>query len=162
MMANPLKIAILAGGNLGNVAEAFDFALRELAAGGVKRLVKSRNYATAPVDCAPGTPDFLNAAIIGEWDGSALELLQLTQRIERRAGRPADHGVNTSRPLDLDLILFGDAIIDLPELKVPHPRARERRFVLEPLAELVPEWSFPDTGIRIKEALKALDIPKKR
>jgi 2-amino-4-hydroxy-6-hydroxymethyldihydropteridine diphosphokinase len=64
--------------------------------------------------------------------------------------------VNAARTLDLDLILFGDAVIDEPGLVVPHPRFRERRFVLEPLAEIAPELVDPVTGLTVSELLKRL------
>ena len=82
--------------------------------------------------------------------------MRLCQEIELEAGRPADHSSRESRTLDLDIILFGDAVIDTPELKVPHPRAQIRRFVLEPLSELLPAARFPDSGRKIEECLGIL------
>ena len=157
-MPNPIKIAIALGGNLGDVAAAFELATAELAVGGVEAIRRSGNYRTRPVGCAPGTPDFLNAALTGTWRGAAVELLELCRRIEVKLGRPAVHGINRDRTVDLDLILYGDRIIREEGLTVPHPRARERLFVLEPLAEIAPEWEFPDEKITVKNALSRLRL----
>lgn len=155
-MLKTVKFAILMGGNLGNSAEIFEQAIRKLTENGVQSIRQSRIYCTAPVDCVPGTPDFSNAALTGEWNGTAADLLALTQRLEREAGRPARHSSRESRTLDLDLILFGEECSDSPELTLPHPRARQRLFVLEPLAEIAPEMRFPDTGESVAEALARL------
>lgn len=157
-MAKSTKFAIMLGGNLGNSAEIFRDAVRKLASAGCRELRMSRIHRSAAVDCVPGTPDFCDAALTGNWEGDALELLHLCQRIEREAGRPANHSRRESRTLDLDLILFGDEIRTTPELTLPHPRAQLRRFVLEPLAELIPEMRFPDSGRKIKECLRFLPL----
>jgi len=153
------KIALLLGGNIGDTAKFFDFALAGLAAGGVEDLRRSRIFRTAPVDCVPGTPDFLNCAATGFFGGSPSELLALTQRLEREAGRPAEHSSREARVLDIDIILFGARVIAEEKLAVPHPRARLRRFVLEPLAGIAPEMRFPDTGESVAEALARLAEP---
>ena len=144
------------GGNLGDSARIFEEAASGLAAGGVENLRVSGIFRSAAVDCVPGTPDFCDRALTGEWAGGAGELFQLCQRLEREAGRPAVHSSRESRTLDLDLILFGDRRIDQPGLIVPHPRARLRRFVLEPLAEIAPDWIFPDCGKSVRECLNFL------
>jgi 2-amino-4-hydroxy-6-hydroxymethyldihydropteridine diphosphokinase len=150
------KIAIALGGNLGNVEKSFDFAKSELKKHGMVIDAVSSNYRTSPVDCAPGTPDFVNAALIGEWRESPESLLRLCQQIEQTSGRPAVHGINKPRTLDLDIILFGDCIISSTELTIPHPRAHERSFVLQPLAEIAPEWTFPDSGKTVEQLLEEL------
>lgn len=157
MPENLTKIAISLGGNLGEVAANFRVAVAALAASGLDDIRTSRIIRTAPVGCPPGTPDFLNMALTGVWGGGARELLRTCRRIEVAAGRPAEHGFNQPRPLDLDLILFGDRVIaEPPELIVPHPRAAARRFVLAPLAEIAPDWVFPDSGRRTDELLAGL------
>ena len=153
MMEN---FALLLGGNLGDTERFFDAALIGLAAAGATRLHRSRLYRTAPVDCVPGTPDFLNCAVTGFFPGSPRELLALTQHLEIAAGRPACHSSREARVLDIDIILFGNTIFATPDLTIPHPRARLRRFVLEPLAEIAPELSFPDTGETVAAALARL------
>ena len=84
----------------------------------------------------PPQPDFLNAVATGRTLLAPLELLRLLKRLEAEAGRLPSGEANGPRPLDLDLLLYGDRRIDLPELVVPHPRLAERRFVLAPLADL--------------------------
>lgn len=149
------RIAILLGGNLGNEEAVFDFAVRELAAGGVKSIRRSAIFKSRAVDCVPGTPDFSDQALTGVWTGSPTELLALTQSIEVSAGRPAKHRSDESRILDCDIILFGDEIVDLPNLKIPHPRAQERLFVLSPLVEIAGSWRFPG-GVTVAEAERKL------
>jgi len=94
--------------------------------------------------------------VIGSWRGSAPELRALCKEIELRAGRPAAHSSREARVVDLDLLLFGNQEIHLPELTVPHPRLRQRRFALAPLAELAPDWRLPPDGITVAEALRSL------
>ena len=155
-MGKTTKFAIMLGGNLGDPAVIFRKTLEKLARGGCRNLRMSRIRRSAAVDCVPGTPDFADAAAAGEWDGTALELLRFCRRLECEAGRPLRHSSRESRILDIDLILFGSEVIDTPELTVPHPRARGRRFVLESLAELLPDVRFPDSGRKIIECLRNL------
>ncbi len=136
--------------------ETFDFACRKLAEGGVEILRRSSILVNPAVDCLPGTPDFCNAALTGMWEGSPKELLALTQKTEADAGRPANHGHNTSRTLDLDIILFGSECVNTEKLQIPHPRARQRTFVMIPLAEIAPELIFPDTGQSVSACMNAL------
>ena len=94
-------------------------------------------------------------ACCGKWGGTPEELLDLCQRIECEAGRPALHSSREARVLDCDIIIFGDLQMTTPRLIIPHPRARQRFFVLEPLAELAPQLRFPD-GVTVAEALAQL------
>lgn len=149
-------IAIMLGGNLPETPDAFDKALSALAAGGVVIRAVSEAFASPAEDCVPGTPDFLDMALIGEWDKSPLELLHLTRSIEVALGRPACHSSRESRIIDLDIILFGDEVISTPELTVPHPRAAQREFVLRPLAGIAPNWKFPDCGMEVEKLLHDL------
>lgn len=151
-----IPVALALGGNLGDVAATFRLALRALEAGGVAHLRMAGLSVTAPEDCAPGTPDFVNSAATGFWRGSPEALLTLARQVEIALGRPAEHDYHASRTLDVDLILFGDQCIDTPQLVVPHPAARRRRFVLEPLAEIAGDWVFPDDGTTVAEALARL------
>ena len=88
---------------------------------------------------------FLNAAATGESDLSARRVLDALLSVEQQLGRERPY-VGAPRTIDLDLILYGDSVIDAPGLTVPHSRFRERRFVLEPLAEIAPEMIDPVTG----------------
>jgi 2-amino-4-hydroxy-6-hydroxymethyldihydropteridine diphosphokinase len=101
-------------------------------------------------------PQFLNGALALETDLGARELLERLLAVERRFGRVRE-GVPPQGPrtLDLDLLLFGDESIDEPGLRVPHPRLYERRFALEPLAELAPDVELPGLG-PVKEILAGL------
>ena len=111
---------------------------------------------TKPVDCIPGTPDFINTAVIGQWEGTPLELLAVCQRIEREAGRPAVHSSREARLLDIDVLLWGTETLSLPNLIVPHPRMHLRRFVLEPLAAIAPDWIVPPFNKTVAQLLKNL------
>ena len=152
-----MKKAVLAlGGNLGDISGAFKTAAQKLEAAGMVNIKLSHFHRTAPVDCVSGTPDFLNAALTGDWADSAEKLFAVCQRIERESGRAAVHGINALRTLDIDIILFDDQIVNSDNLQIPHPRAAQRLFVIAPLAEIAPEIIFPDSGDRVSEILKKL------
>jgi len=136
--------AVTLGSNLGDRAAHLDFAIARLAAL-LDNLKASRYYDTVPVGVSGPQPIYLNAAAVGKTTLSARELLDGLLAIERERGRERPHD-NAPRTLDLDLILFGDAVIVEPGLVVPHPRFRERRFVLEPLAEVAAGLRDPVTG----------------
>src|SRR5262245_45205269 len=127
---------IALGSNLGDRWETLSAAVRRLRAEpGLRVIDNSEVYETAPLHCPPGSGDFLNAVVAIETDRSPEDLLQLLLRIERTFGRVRGEP-NSPRTLDLDLILYGDRIINTPDLVIPHPRMHERDFVLAPLAEL--------------------------
>lgn len=138
------RVAIALGSNLGDRAAHLDFAVTRLAQS-IQDLRVSRYYETQPVDVPDAQPPFLNAACVGDTTLSARELLTMLHAIEAERGRERPFQ-NAARTLDLDLILFGSEVIDEPGLVVPHPRFRERRFVLEPLAGIAPDLVDPVTG----------------
>ena len=129
------------GGNLGDVPAAFRRACEALSDAGFRIRRFSSLYRTAPVDCEPGAQEFTNAAVSGFWNGSAHDLLRLCQSIEADNGRPNEHAHHVSRTLDLDIILFGQETIRMPDLTVPHPEAARRDFVMNPLREIEPEMA---------------------
>ena len=141
------------GSNLGDRAAHLNYAVSRFPEF-LGDLRVSRFYDTVPVGVPGPQPLFLNAAAVGTASISARELLDALLAIEQDQGRERPYQ-NAPRSLDLDLILFGDARIDEPGLIVPHPRFRERRFVLQPLAEIAPDMKDPVTGKSISELLQS-------
>ena len=137
--------AIALGSNLGDRRQHLDRAvsrLRDL----VDDLRVSTYYETEPIGIVGDQTPFLNAAAVGITVIPARALLDTLLAIEAEQGRTRPHPM-APRTLDLDLILYGDRIVDeAPSLVVPHPRFRERRFVLEPLAEIAGDLCDPVTG----------------
>jgi 2-amino-4-hydroxy-6-hydroxymethyldihydropteridine diphosphokinase len=109
---------------------------------------------TAPVGVVD-QPEFLNGALAVETSLAPRELLDVLLRVERELGRVRDQRWGP-RTIDLDLLVYGDETVDEPGLRVPHPRLHERRFALEPLAELEPELAIPGLG-RVSELLAAIE-----
>ena len=149
-----VQVALALGGNVGDVPRTFDKSIGKLAAAGLEDIRRSSLYRNPAVGCAPGTPDFINAVVTGLWRGSPQGLKTVCQRIEVEAGRPREHPRWSSRSLDIDIILYGRAIISDHDLSVPHPAAMSRLFVLLPLSEIAGEWGFPGVGMTVKELLE--------
>lgn len=136
-MREPVTAFVGLGANLGDAGAALRQALAALGAVPGLRLVRSsRFHRSAPIDA--GGPDYVNAVAQVETTLTAPELLRALQSLEDAAGRERPYR-NAPRTLDLDLLLYGEARIDSARLTVPHPRMRERAFVLLPLAELAPQ-----------------------
>ena len=148
------KVAIALGSNLGDRRAHLERAVEQLPSC-ISHLTRSRFYETDPVGVAP-QPPFLNAAVTGETTLAPRALLERLLAIEAGEGRVRPHA-GAPRTLDLDLILYGDLVIDEPGLVVPHPRFRDRRFVLDPLAEIAGEWVDPVTGLTLQELRRRLD-----
>ena len=102
-------------------------------------------YETAPMHFA-NQPDFLNACCVGRTRSTPRQLLSVLQDIERRLGRRRARRQYGARVVDLDLLLYGELVVEEEDLVVPHPRLRERAFVLIPLAELAADWMVPASG----------------
>jgi 2-amino-4-hydroxy-6-hydroxymethyldihydropteridine diphosphokinase len=146
-------VAIALGANLGNRRAAFDFAVERLSRL-LSDFVVSDFIETEPEgEGLQDQPLYLNAVGIGETSLTPRELLDALLAIEHAYGRERPFP-GAARTLDLDLILVGDAREDSPGLQVPHPRFRERFFVLGPLAEIAPDLVDPVTGLRIWELLR--------
>ena len=149
------RVAIALGSNVGNREQYLKDALASLAPD-VSIIRLSRWFETEPVGMTGEQRAVINAAATGETLLSARELLARMLDIEQQLGRTRPHP-GAARTVDLDLILFGDQIIDEPPtLIVPHPRFRERRFVLEPLADVAADWTDPVTGRTIARLLENL------
>lgn len=148
------KVALSAGGNIGDVEKNTKSAVCELCGKGLSEPVISSFYKTEPVACPEGTSYFINSAFKGFWSGSLDELFDKCKSLEIKYGRPAVHEPNVSRTLDLDIVFFDDLVLKSEKLTIPHSEAHRRLFVLEPLSEIMPEKLFPDTHITVREQLE--------
>ena len=146
------------GGNLGEVERTFKRALAKLnRAKGLTVLRRSDWISNPAVGGPAGQPDYLNGALTVETTLGARELLGVCLEMEAAFGREREAGEAAGpRTLDLDLLLFGDAVLEEPGLTVPHPRMLERNFVLEPLAQIAPDWTVPGAGMTVAQALEKL------
>jgi len=145
------RVAVALGSNLGDRRAHLDYAAARLRTV-IHGLDVSSYYETPPQDVIGVQPWYLNAAAVGETALSARDLLKALLTIEAERGRERPHH-HAARTLDLDLVLYGDAVIRDPDLVVPHPRFAERRFVLEPLAEIAPGLRDPVSGRTVGELL---------
>ena len=152
-MIVPVGIAL--GSNLGDRAAELDAGIAFFRFISTPHKVReSPRIETAPVDCPPGSPPFLNSVAEIEVDSvlfPPLNLLACLQEFEIERGRSPLHDVNTPRPLDLDIIYYGTERFDQMGLIIPHPRAHSRRFVLEPLSHLRPDLVLPGQTSTVKE-----------
>ena len=147
-------MAVALGSNLGDRAALVAEATSRLSTI-LTDLRASSVHDTAPVGVQGPQPNYLNAVVVGDTMCSARDLLVALMDIERTMGRTRPYHA-APRIIDLDLILYGEAIIDEPGLTVPHPRFRDRRFVLAPLCEIAPEMVDPVTGMTARALLDAL------
>jgi len=139
------------GSNLGDREGALEDALGRLAAHGFRVTRRSSLWLTEPVG-GPPQGWFLNAAAEGETALRPETLLEACLSTEREMGRVRVER-NGPRKIDLDILFFGDERLDTPGLVIPHPRLHERRFVLEPLAEIAPGFVHPVLGLTVRELL---------
>ncbi len=155
----PAGCAIVAlGSNLGDSVTVLRSVLAELERLSCGPFGASSLWRSAPVDCPTDSPPFINAVCLCHPppDLSPESLLDLLQGVERRFGRIPKTILNEPRPLDLDLIAFGQRRLSQPRLTLPHPRAHQRRFVLAPLHEIAPELQWPGGPMTVSELLSAL------
>jgi 2-amino-4-hydroxy-6-hydroxymethyldihydropteridine diphosphokinase len=151
-----LKTAFLAlGSNLGDREANLRDAVRRLKADDLRITRRSSLYETAPREMLD-QPWFLNAVVEAQAELFPLQLLERIRKIEREMGRRRVVAKGP-RNIDIDILFYGRSVIDTAELQVPHPRMRERRFVLEPLAEIAPDFRHPVTGKTAHEMLAALE-----
>jgi 2-amino-4-hydroxy-6-hydroxymethyldihydropteridine diphosphokinase len=147
-----MKAVIALGANIGNPKEQMDLAVAMLREATDFKLV-SDYYSTKPVSDIP-QPDYLNAVCIVESDLPALDLLALLQGVEKTLGRERNERWGP-RTIDLDLIQYGSLLSSADELELPHPRAHERRFVIEPWHSIEPDAILLTYG-KISEILEQL------
>ena len=156
-MEQSTKTAFLSlGANLGDRAGQIELALALLGESGVRVLRRSSCYETEAVG-APAQRWYINCVVEVETELMPLGLLRRLKSIERRLGRTGPGGLApAARRIDIDILIFGASRVRLPELVIPHPRLSERRFVLEPLRELAPDWRHPITRLSTTEMLSQL------
>ena len=157
------SIALIAlGSNLAEPVTNIRRAVEALQLLSAKPIRASSLWQTTPVDCPPGSPPFVNAAValVPQPGETPESLLAKLQALEQEFGRQPKIVLNEPRPLDLDLIAFGKEMRNTPELILPHPRAHLRRFVLQPLAEIAPEFVLPGQRKTIAQLLVSLRSPE--
>jgi 2-amino-4-hydroxy-6-hydroxymethyldihydropteridine diphosphokinase len=142
------------GSNMGDRETMLQAAVRELESPRLHIRRTSPIYETEPMD-VPGQPWFLNQVVEAETDLFPLQLLHRTAKIEVQLGRRR-LTPKGPRAIDIDILLFGNAVVTTPKLEIPHPRFRLRRFVLAPLADLAPDLRDPVTRKTIRELLGEL------
>jgi 2-amino-4-hydroxy-6-hydroxymethyldihydropteridine diphosphokinase len=162
MNANDLAIIAL-GSNVGDSQGILLRAMERLDGISSRPARQSSLWQTTPVNCPPGSPMFLNAvvAIVPGAAETPESLLEKLLQMEKDFGRKSKNIPNEPRRLDLDLIAFGDATRASDRLTLPHPRAHERRFVLQPLCEIAPDLILPGQRKTVAKLLAALHTDEK-
>ncbi len=159
------SVVLLLGGNLGNVAQTFEGVKHDLEreVGAIVSCSEQLKSDAWGFEAAT----FLNEAVVVETKLEPVELLDATQRIEERWGRARAVEQETksesgerycSRMIDIDIIFYGQEVLQSERLTVPHPLMGERRFVLEPLSQIVPNFVHPLVGLSVAEMLNRVDL----
>ena len=154
----PLAFIAL-GSNLGDSKQNVLRAMQRLQALSHFPVLLSSLWQSTPVDCPPGSPLFVNAAVglLPGADATADNLLDRLQSLEKEFDRRPKTALNEPRPLDLDLIAFGQERRASERLTLPHPRAHLRRFVLQPLSEIAADLVLPGQVLSVRQLLATLD-----
>lgn len=151
------RVVLGLGANQGDRVRNLERALGELSRDVMLDDV-SWVYESEPVGLRD-QPRFLNLVCVGFTDLWPRRLLERAKEIESALGR--EPGVRFGpRPIDIDILAYGERVVSEPDLEIPHPRLRERRFVLEPLVEILPDWRDPRDGKSARDLLNALDDPE--
>lgn len=149
------RCAIALGSNLGDSLDTLESAIRSLAAiDDISLEARSYWYRTKAI--GPPQPDYLNGCAILQTTLAPLPLLEVLLELEKKFGRERRERWGP-RTLDLDILLFDDLILDSPPLQIPHPRMRDRAFVLIPLNEIAPDWIDPLSGKTIAHLAQEVD-----
>lgn len=151
-------VLIALGSNLGNRIAHLQAArdlLKNLRVAGT--FEQSPVYQTTPVLCPDESPDFLNCVVSFDYNGTPQQLHRQTQNIEFQLGRDRSGGLNAPRVIDVDILVFGDLLLDEESLQIPHPRMLQRRFVLEPLCDIAPQLQLPGDHLTLRDHAQALD-----
>jgi len=151
---------IALGSNLGDSPQILRDAMARLQVFSDAPLLQSSIWQTSPVDCPPGSPPFLNAVVgfFPQKKETPETLLIKLQDLEKVFGRTPKKILNEPRPLDLDLIAFGTERRASTQLTLPHPRAHQRRFVLQPLCEIAPDLILPGQTQTVAQLLASLPV----
>jgi 2-amino-4-hydroxy-6-hydroxymethyldihydropteridine diphosphokinase len=146
------------GSNLGDSRRIILDAIARLRKLSDEPILKSSLWETTPVDCPPDSPKFMNAVVglIPKENETPESLLKKLRELEKEFGRAPKTIMNEPRPLDLDLIAFGNEIRNSPELILPHPRAHSRKFVLQPFGEIAPDFILPGQRKTVSQLLAGL------
>jgi len=146
------------GGNVGNVEKTFSGVCSRLADELLSGQIRfSKLYQTAPWG-VENQNDFFNLIVELEWSGSLDELARLCFKLEEEWGRDRQNEVRWGpRPIDIDIIMFGDLQIETAELEIPHPRMHLRKFVLQPMMDLTTDTIIPGLGMSISQSLDNCD-----
>jgi len=159
-MPAPINVYLGLGSNEGNRQQLMTQAIELLSHFLGHPLRLSTTIETEPWGFSSSNP-FLNMVALFSTNLSPVELLDITEGVERRLGRMKKtlrDGVYSDRPMDIDILLYGDRVINTERLTVPHPRMHERSFVIEPLAEISPDLVHPTLGKSILELKKNLSV----
>lgn len=156
------RAGIALGSNLGDRMANLNEAIRLIGEIALKNepFLKAPIYQTEPLHCPPDSPNFLNTVVEFSFDDSAEKLLELTREIEKSMGRKANPQRNAPRVIDVDILYLGEERCNTPNLILPHPRLHERRFVLQPLADIRPDLVLPGHSKCIASLLEELTSDK--